>query len=141
MNAVANLALERESRVGTIAFIDLKAQQKRIRERVEKRLIDVLDHGRYIAGPEIEEMEALLSAVKLEVARPSWEPDDVIKVARDLAGDESPTARRLAVDLLAQAGMRTRWNETCRELLEQLRRDDYSGVAERAGLLVTRPEP
>ncbi len=60
MNAVANLALERESRVGTIAFIDLKAQQKRIRDAVEKRLIAVLDHGRYIAGPEIEEMENLL---------------------------------------------------------------------------------
>ena len=88
-----------------------------------------------------EEMEALLSAVKLEVARPSWEPDDVIKVARELAGDESPTARRLAVDLLAHAGTRTRWNETCRLLLEQLRGDDYPGVAERAGLLVTRPEP
>ena len=87
-----------------------------------------------------EEMEALLSAVKLEVARPSWEPDDVIKVARELAVAESPTARRLAVDLLAHAGTRTRWNETCRKLLEQLRRDDYSGVAERAGLLVTRPE-
>jgi hypothetical protein len=88
-----------------------------------------------------EEMEALLSAVKLEVARPSWEPDDVMTVARELAGEESPTARRLAVDLLAHAGMKTRWNEPCRELLEQLRGDDYSGVAERAGLLVTRPEP
>ena len=57
MNAVANLALERETRVGNIAFIDLKAQQKVIRDRVEKRLIAVLDHGRYIAGPEIDELE------------------------------------------------------------------------------------
>lgn len=62
MNGVSNLALERESRVGTIAFIDLKAQQKRIRTKVEARLQTVLDHGRYIAGPEIEELEALLSA-------------------------------------------------------------------------------
>jgi dTDP-4-amino-4,6-dideoxygalactose transaminase len=61
MNAVTNLALERESRVGTIAFIDLKAQQKRIRQAVEKRLIAVLDHGRYIAGPEIEELEQTLA--------------------------------------------------------------------------------
>lgn len=61
MNAVANLALERESRVGNIAFIDLKAQQKRIRAGVEKRLMAVLDHGRYIAGPEIEELEAGLA--------------------------------------------------------------------------------
>ncbi|WOI54085.1 DegT/DnrJ/EryC1/StrS family aminotransferase [Parvularcula sp. LCG005] len=61
MNGVANLALERESRVGTIAFIDLKAQQKVIREKVEKRLLAVLDHGRYIGGPEIEELETTLA--------------------------------------------------------------------------------
>lgn len=61
MNAVNNLALERESRVGNIAFIDLKAQQKVIRDKVEKRLIAVLDHGRYIAGPEIEELEQSLA--------------------------------------------------------------------------------
>ena len=57
MNGVANLALERESRVGNIAFIDLKAHQKVIRKRVEDRLMAVLDHGRYIAGPEIEQLE------------------------------------------------------------------------------------
>lgn len=44
-----------------IAFIDLKAQQARIRDRVEMRLKAVLDHGRYIAGPEIEELEAILA--------------------------------------------------------------------------------
>ncbi|MEL6366182.1 MAG: DegT/DnrJ/EryC1/StrS family aminotransferase [Pseudomonadota bacterium] len=44
-----------------IAFIDLKAQQKRIRERIEARLKAVLDHGRYIAGPEIEELEQKLA--------------------------------------------------------------------------------
>ncbi|MCA9778816.1 MAG: hypothetical protein KC800_18940, partial [Candidatus Eremiobacteraeota bacterium] len=88
-----------------------------------------------------EEMEALLSALKAEVARPSWEPDRILGTARSLAADESPTSRRLAVELLALAGTRTRWNDPCRELLEQLRRDSYPGVAERAGLLVTRPEP
>jgi hypothetical protein len=88
-----------------------------------------------------EEMEALIGAVKTEVARPSWEPEDILKTARTLAGEESPTSRRLAVDLLALAGGRTRWNEPSRELLEQLRRDHYQGVAERAALLVTRPEP
>ncbi len=61
MNGVSNLALERESRFGTIAFIDLKAQQKLIRDKVEKRLIAVLDHGRYIAGPEIDELEEKLA--------------------------------------------------------------------------------
>lgn len=61
MNGVANLALAGKSDVGEIAFIDLKAQQKRIRSRIEARLGAVLDHGRYIAGPEIEELEALLA--------------------------------------------------------------------------------
>jgi len=62
MNGVANLALAAESRVGKIAFIDLKTQQRRIRGGVERRLQAVLDHGRYIAGPEIEELEQTLSA-------------------------------------------------------------------------------
>jgi dTDP-4-amino-4,6-dideoxygalactose transaminase len=61
MNGVANLTLAGKSRVGEIAFIDLKAQQRRIRARIEARLKSVLDHGRYIAGPEIEEFEALLA--------------------------------------------------------------------------------
>ena len=61
MNGVANLSLAAESGIGKIAFIDLKAQQRRIRAGVEKRLQDVLDHGRYIAGPEIEELEERLA--------------------------------------------------------------------------------
>lgn len=62
MNGVANLSLAAESRVGNIAFVDLKAQQRRIREGVEQRLKAVLDHGRYIAGPEITELEEKLVA-------------------------------------------------------------------------------
>lgn len=42
-------------------FIDLKAQQARIRDRVEQRLRDVLDHGRYVLGPEVEELEQRLA--------------------------------------------------------------------------------
>lgn len=43
-------------------FIDLHAQQKLIREKIEKRICKVLDHGRYINGPEVEELEEKLSA-------------------------------------------------------------------------------
>lgn len=42
-------------------FIDLKSQQKRIRESIDRRLASVLDHGRYILGPEVSELEQALS--------------------------------------------------------------------------------
>ena len=42
-------------------FIDLKQQQKLIRKNVEKRISKVLDHGQYIQGPEIKELENELS--------------------------------------------------------------------------------
>ena len=45
-----------------IAFIDLKAQQARIRSRIEARFTAVLDHGAYINGPEVAELEAELCA-------------------------------------------------------------------------------
>ncbi|MBL4620471.1 MAG: aminotransferase class I/II-fold pyridoxal phosphate-dependent enzyme, partial [Marinicaulis sp.] len=61
MNGVANLSLAAQSRFGKIAFVDLAAQQRLIREGVEKRLKAVLDHGRYVAGPEIEELEEKLA--------------------------------------------------------------------------------
>jgi UDP-2-acetamido-2-deoxy-ribo-hexuluronate aminotransferase len=42
-------------------FIDLDAQQKRIRERLEKNITTVLDHGQYIMGPEIQSLEERLA--------------------------------------------------------------------------------
>lgn len=42
-------------------FIDLKSQQIRIRESIDRRISAVLDHGKYILGPEVEELENLLS--------------------------------------------------------------------------------
>ena len=45
-----------------IAFIDLKSQQSRIREKVEAGWQQVLDHGAYIMGPEIGALETLLAA-------------------------------------------------------------------------------
>ncbi|WP_375203678.1 DegT/DnrJ/EryC1/StrS family aminotransferase [Hyphococcus sp.] len=62
MNSVVNLSIAGKSSVGDIAFIDLKAQQRRIRPAIEQRLQTVLDHGRYIAGPEIDELEETLAA-------------------------------------------------------------------------------
>jgi UDP-2-acetamido-2-deoxy-ribo-hexuluronate aminotransferase len=50
-------------------FIDLEAQQRErlpdgctIREAVDARIAAVLNHGRYILGPEVEELESTLAA-------------------------------------------------------------------------------
>ncbi|MGD8993046.1 MAG: DegT/DnrJ/EryC1/StrS family aminotransferase [Desulfobacterales bacterium] len=42
-------------------FIDLVAQQKRIRDRIEANIAVVLDHGQYIMGPEIKILEEKLA--------------------------------------------------------------------------------
>jgi UDP-2-acetamido-2-deoxy-ribo-hexuluronate aminotransferase len=42
-------------------FIDLATQQKRIRAQIENNIKKVLDHGRYIMGPEIRELEEKLA--------------------------------------------------------------------------------
>ena len=44
-----------------IPFIDLKAQQEKIRPHIEERIKKVLDHGQYIMGPEIKELEERLA--------------------------------------------------------------------------------
>lgn len=46
----------------TIPFIDLAAQQARIRDKIDARIAAVLDHGKYILGPEVAELEAALAA-------------------------------------------------------------------------------
>ena len=42
-------------------FIDLKTQQKLIRNNIDERISNVLNHGQYIQGPEIKELEDELS--------------------------------------------------------------------------------
>lgn len=43
-----------------IPFTDLKSQQARIRASIEKRISEILDHGVYIMGPEVAELEKSL---------------------------------------------------------------------------------
>jgi len=43
-------------------FIDLAAQQKRIRGKIEAGFKRILDHGQYILGPEIRQIEEKLAA-------------------------------------------------------------------------------
>jgi UDP-2-acetamido-2-deoxy-ribo-hexuluronate aminotransferase len=42
-------------------FIDLKAQYEASRETINRRIQTVLDHGQYIMGPEVAELEARLA--------------------------------------------------------------------------------
>ncbi len=42
-------------------FIDLKKQQKLIRNNIDDRISKVLNHGQYILGPEVKELENKLS--------------------------------------------------------------------------------
>ncbi len=44
-----------------IDFIDLKAQQTRIRADIDRRIARVLEHGSYILGPEVKELEEKLA--------------------------------------------------------------------------------
>ena len=42
-------------------FIDLQAQYQHLKTRIDKRIQDVLDHGEYIMGPEVQELEEKLA--------------------------------------------------------------------------------
>lgn len=41
-------------------FIDLKSQQRRIKSQIQERINTVLNHGQYIMGPEVAELENCL---------------------------------------------------------------------------------
>ncbi|MBE8233578.1 MAG: DegT/DnrJ/EryC1/StrS family aminotransferase [Endozoicomonadaceae bacterium] len=42
-------------------FIDLAAQYQHLKTKIDKRIQDVLDHGKYIMGPEVQELEEKLA--------------------------------------------------------------------------------
>ena len=44
-----------------IPFTDLGAQQKRLRPLLDKAIAKVLDHGQYILGPEVAQLEDKLA--------------------------------------------------------------------------------
>ena len=46
---------------GKLEFIDLKTQYAALKDRVSERMQRVLDHGQYIMGPEVKELEAALT--------------------------------------------------------------------------------
>ena len=42
-------------------FIDLKSRHKLISEDIDKRMRGVMEHGRFILGPEVSELEEVLA--------------------------------------------------------------------------------
>ena len=44
-----------------IPFVDLKAQYARLKPVVDARMEAVLEHGRFIMGPEVSELESTLA--------------------------------------------------------------------------------
>jgi len=42
-------------------FIDLQAQYQHLKTKIDKRIADVLNHGKYIMGPEVQELEQELA--------------------------------------------------------------------------------
>ena len=60
--ALARLRPATDAIDAAIPFIDLAAQQRRIRPEIERRIETVLRHGKYIMGPEVGELEERLAA-------------------------------------------------------------------------------
>ena len=48
--------------MSSLPFIDLKAQYAALKPRIDARIQRVLDHGQYIMGPEVQELEEALAA-------------------------------------------------------------------------------
>jgi len=46
----------------TIPFIDLKTQYQALKSQIQARINQVLEHGQYIMGPEVQELEEKLAA-------------------------------------------------------------------------------
>jgi dTDP-4-amino-4,6-dideoxygalactose transaminase len=59
--ATAAATLSDDPSAGPIPFIDLQAQRRRLGTRIDAAIARVLDHGRFIMGPEVRELEDRLA--------------------------------------------------------------------------------
>jgi dTDP-4-amino-4,6-dideoxygalactose transaminase len=62
MNKAANRPARQSAAGEPVAFIDLKAQRRRLGQRIDAAVARVLEHGAYILGPEVDELEKRLAA-------------------------------------------------------------------------------
>lgn len=68
-------------------FIDLKAQYAGIQDKIQKRFNDVMEHGMYIMGPEVKELEAALAEyVGCKHAVACANGTDALTIAMDALG-------------------------------------------------------
>ena len=58
-----NLKSNKKNILKQIPFLDLKSQQNKIGLQIDKAIKRVLNHGKYIMGPEVFELEKKLAAV------------------------------------------------------------------------------
>jgi UDP-2-acetamido-2-deoxy-ribo-hexuluronate aminotransferase len=93
-------------------FIDLKSQYRALREPINARIQRVLDHGPYIMGPEVKELEEKLAAYTgarhcITVASGSEALLVALMALGIKPGDEVyPVTERLAREVLEAAGAR-----------------------------------
>ena len=57
-----SLPQTKDDKTAPLAFIDLQAQRNRLGRRIDSAIQRVLEHGRFIMGPEVAELESRLSA-------------------------------------------------------------------------------
>ena len=53
--------LRQGAATAAMPFADLQAQYRALKPSIDARIQRVLDHGRYIMGPEVDELEAVLA--------------------------------------------------------------------------------
>lgn len=80
-----------------IPFIDLAAQSRRLRPEIDRRIAAVLDHGRYVNGPEVEELEAELGRLGGASAVAVSSGSDALLIALLALGVGQTEGRRDAV--------------------------------------------
>lgn len=93
-------------------FIDLKAHYRHYQQKIDARIRKVLDHGHYIMGPEIEELESVLaeyvgSKHSITVASGTDSLEIALRALGIGAGDEvitTPFSWISSVEVIAQVG-------------------------------------
>jgi len=102
-----------------IEFIDLGAQRRRLGRRVDEAILRVVDHGKYIMGPEVAIFEQELAAFCAHVS--------VSKICRS-SHSPSPTTCRKSL---------ANWMASCLEFARRIANPPTTSLASAKGPSVT----